>query len=151
MLSNDTRQQLIEAFEKNQNAKEVAEYYGVHISTVYRLRQRKEETGDVKVLTERCGRKRTLSEEDILKIDHAIEERPDITIRELQEKLDLPCSHETLRKAALELGWRYKKKSVYASERRRLRCGGKAGGMGGEYRYTERLTNWSFWMKAALM
>ena len=136
MLSNDTRQRLIQAYEKNHNAKEVAECYGVHLSTVYRLYQRKEETGDVKSLTERCGRKRILSDEDIRKIDRVIEEQPDITIRELHEKLDLPCSHETLRKAALELGWRYKKKSVYASERRRVRCGGKTEGMGEEYRNT---------------
>ena len=125
---------MVQAFEKNQNAKEVAECYGVHLSTVYRLRQRKEKTGGVKALTERCGRKRILSGEELRSIDRAIEEQPDITIRELQEKLELPCSYETLRKAALELGWRYKKKSVYASERRRVRCGGKAEGMGGTYR-----------------
>lgn len=133
MLSNDTRQRLIQAFEKNQNAKEAAEYYGVHPSTVYRLRQRKEETGDVKALTDRCGRKRVLSEEDIRNMDRIIEKQPDMTIREVQEKLSLSCSYETVRKAALELGWRYKKKSLYASERRRLRCGGKAEGMGEEH------------------
>lgn len=133
MLSNDTRKRLIQAYEKNQNAKETAKNYGVHVSTVYRLRQLHEETGNVEARTERCGRKRILSEEDIRTIDRVIEEQPDITIRELQEKLSLPCSHETLRKAALELGWRYKKKSVYASERRRVRCGGKTEGMGRSY------------------
>lgn len=133
MLSNDTRERLIQAFEKNQDAKETAKNYGVHVSTVYRLRQLHEETGNVEARTERCGRKRVLSEENIRDIDRVIEEQPDITIRELQEKLALPCSHETLRKAALELGWRYKKKSVYASERRRVRCGGKTEEMGGKH------------------
>ena len=47
MLSNEAREMMIKAYEKTGNAKEVAECYGVDVSTVYRLERQKKRTGSV--------------------------------------------------------------------------------------------------------
>ena len=41
---------------------------------------------------------------------------------EIIEKLDLHVTNETVRKAVIKMGYVYKKKSLYASERERPRC-----------------------------
>ena len=122
MLHNEARELLVEAYEKTGNAEEVAECFGVDKSTVYRLSRQKKATGSVKLKTNKRGRKPSLSQEDLSNIDKAIQEQSDITIDEIIEKLDLHVANETVRKAVIKMGYVYKKKSLYASERERPRC-----------------------------
>lgn len=122
MLHNEARELLVKAYEKTGNAREVAECFGVDISTVYRLYRQKKATGSVKLRTNKRGRKPSLSSEDLFNIDKAIQQQPDITIEEIIEKLDLHVTNETVRKAVIKMGYVYKKKSLYASERERPRC-----------------------------
>ena len=110
MLSMDTRERLMQAYESGKKAEEIAHYYDVHVSTIRRIAKLKKETGTVKPLTERCGRKALLSEENIRDIDRLIEEQNDITVHEIRVKLNLPVSDETVRRAVVRLGHRYKKK-----------------------------------------
>lgn len=124
MLHNEARELLVKAYEKTGNAKEVAECFSVDISTVYRLNRQKKATGSVKLRTNERGRKPSLSLEDLLNIDKAVQEQPDITIDEIIEKFDLHVTNETVRKAVIKMGYVYKKKSLYASERERPRCKG---------------------------
>lgn len=119
MLHRETRELLIKAYEKSHNAKEVAENFSVDISTVYRLARQKKKTGSVKTNTENCGRKSSLSENDLINIDNTIQNQPDITIDEIIEKLNLNVSNETVRRAVIKMGYVYKKKSLNASERYR--------------------------------
>ena len=81
-------------------------------------------TGSVDLRTSQRGRKPGLTQEDLHKIDQLIIEQPDITIDEIIEKRGLSVSNETVRKAVIGLGYVYKKKSIYAAERERLRCQG---------------------------
>ena len=122
MLHNEARELLVEAYEKIGNAKEVAECFAVDKSTVYRLSRQKKATGSVKLRTNKRGRKPSLSPEDLSNIDKVIKEQSDITIDEIIEKLDLHVTNETVRKAVIKMGYVYKKKSLYASERERPRC-----------------------------
>ena len=126
MLHNEARKLLIEAWNKTHNAKEIAECFSVSISTVYRLEKRMRETGSVETRTSQRGRKRVLSQNDIQNINQLIQQQSDITIHEITETLQLHVSEETVRKAVLELGYVYKKKSLHASEQERPRCPGKA-------------------------
>ncbi len=125
MLHNEARELLVKAYEKSHNAHEVAKNFSVDISTVYRLARQKRKTGSAKLCTKNCGRKPSLSPEDLDNIDKAIQERLDITIDEIIEKLNLHVVNETVRKAVIKMGYVYKKKSLYASERERSRCGSK--------------------------
>lgn len=127
MLHNEAHKLLIEAWNKTHNAKEIAEYFSVNTSTVYRLEKRMRETGSVETRTSQQGRKPALSQNDIQNIDRLIQQQPDITINEVLEKLQLHVSDETVRKAILKLGYVYKKKSLHASEQERPRCPGQTG------------------------
>ena len=84
------------------------------------------ETGSVETRTSQRGRKPVLSQNDFQNIDQLIQQQPDITIREIMEKLQLHVSDETVRKAILKLGYVYKKKPLHASEQERPRCQGEA-------------------------
>lgn len=133
MLHNEARKLLIEAWNKTHNAKEIAECYSVNISTVYRLEKRMRETGSVETRVSQRGRKQALKQTDIENIDNLIKSQPDITIHEINEKLQLSVSDETVRKAVLKLGYVYKKKSLHASEQERPRCQSQKETMGKSY------------------
>ena len=69
MLHNEARKLLLKALETTHNAKEVAECFSVHLSTVYRLKKQMDETGSVETRTNLRGRKPVLSAEDLSRID----------------------------------------------------------------------------------
>lgn len=79
-------------------------------------------TGSVETRTYLRGRKPSLNQEDIQKIEQLIQKQSDITLKEIIETLALPVSDETVRKAILKLDYVYKKKSLHASKQERPRC-----------------------------
>lgn len=121
MLNNETRELLIEAY-KSYTAKDLSEIFNIHISSVYRIVKQKRDTGSVKFQTNKRGRKSVLTEKDLKNISGLIDSQPDITINEIIEKLELKAINETVRKAVIKMGYKYKKKSLHASERERPRC-----------------------------
>lgn len=125
MLHNETRNLLVEAYEKTHDAKGLAVAYGVSVPTVYRLAEQKAKTGSVDLRVSERGRKRVLGQEALEKIAKTIEEQPDITLAEIVEKLDLPVGIETVRRAIRAMGYRRKKKVIHASEQERPRCTGQ--------------------------
>ncbi len=104
MLHDETRKLLIEAWNKTHNAKEIAECFSVNTSTVYRLEKQMRETGSVKTRTSQRGRKHALTPEDLQNIDRVVQQKPDITIDEIIDKLGLHVCNETVRKAVIKLG-----------------------------------------------
>ena len=125
MLNKEERELLIKTYEKTQDARLTAEIFSVHRSRVYVIVKQYRETGSVEVRTSQCGRKRKLTPEDDEKIKKLIDENNDITIREINERLGFKVNDETVRLHVVKLGYRYKKKSVYAAERDRSRCRSK--------------------------
>ena len=125
MLHNEARNLLVEAYEKTHDAKGIALAYGVSVPTVYRLAEQKAKTGSVNLRVSERGRKRVLAQEDLERIAKAIEERPDITLSEIVEKLNLPVGIETVRRRIQAMGYRRKKKMIHASEQERPRCAGQ--------------------------
>ena len=136
MLHNEARELLVKGYAKRPNAKEIAEAYSVSAATVYRLAKQKKETGTVALRVSQRGRKRLLRKEDLRRIDEAIATQSDITIHELTEQLQLPASEETVRRAVVQMGYRFKKKKIHASEQERPRCTGEAASMGRERKKT---------------
>lgn len=125
MLHNEARELLVQGYMKRHKAREIAEAYSVSEATVYRLAKQKRETGTVALQVSQRGRKRLLSEGDLSRIDQTIAAQPDITIHEITEKLQLQASEETVRRAVVEMGYRFKKKMIHASEQKRPRRTGK--------------------------
>lgn len=132
MLSNEERKRLVETYKKFPDAVKVAEIYSVSSSSVYRLVRQMKDTGSVDLKTGYRGRKPSLSPEDVENIRRTVLEQPDITIREINAKLNLNVSDETVRMKVVQLGLRYKKKRSTLRNRNGLtfRTSGN-GGAGG--------------------
>lgn len=130
MLSTEVRELMVKAYEKSHNATEVARNFSVSRTRVYDYVKRMRETGTVAVQTDKRGRKPILNQQQLNEIADTIINQPDITIREIKEKLDLPVSEENIREKVIQMGFVYKKKSLYASERERSRCGSEKKKMG---------------------
>lgn len=126
MLHNEARELLVQGYEATHDAEGIAKAYSVSKWTVYRLAEQKRKTGSVALLTSQRGRKPVLTAVDKENIQHCIDESPDITIEEIREKLNLSASYSTVERAIDTMGYTLKKKSLYASERDRVRCAGKA-------------------------
>ncbi len=125
MLHNEARNLLVEAYEKTHDARGIALAYGVSVPTVYRLAEQKAKTGSVDLRVSKRGRKRVLGQDALEKIAKTIDARPDITLAEIVEKLELPVGIETVRRAIQAMGYRRKKKMIHASEQERPRCAGQ--------------------------
>jgi len=125
MLHNEARNLLVEAYEKTHDAKGIALAYEVSVPTVYRLAEQKAKTGSVDLRVSKRGRKRVLGQDALEKIAKTIDARPDITLAEIVEKLELPVGIETVRRAIQAMGYRRKKKMIHASEQERPRCAGQ--------------------------
>ena len=132
MLSNEERNRLVDTFNKFHDAGKVAEIYSVSPSSVYRLVRQMKDTGSVDLKSGNSGRKPSLSPKDIENIQRTVLEQPDITIRELNAKLNLGVSDETVRTKVVELGLRYKKKRFTLRNRNGLtfRTSGNGGADG---------------------
>ena len=96
MLSIETRERLVRGYERTHDAKMIAQAYGVSEREVYKLAAQMRETGSVEPRTGNCGRKSKLSEEDLKRLDKAIQARPDITFGELIMNLELDISESRL-------------------------------------------------------
>ena len=126
MLHNEARELLVKDYEITHDAEGIAKAYSVSKWTVYRLAEQKRKTGSVELRTSQRGRKPALTTEEKANIRDCIDAEPDITIEEIREKLNLSASYSTVERAINAMGYTLKKKSLYASERDRLRCAGKA-------------------------
>ena len=76
----------------------------------------------------RCSK---LTRQDLDAVNEMINKQPDLSIREIKERLHLNVCEETVRKAVIKLGYRVKKKSVHASEQERSRRESKAASLEG--------------------
>lgn len=124
MLHNEARELMVKCYEQTHDAQGIAAAYGVSKWTVYHLDEQKHKTGSVLLKTNQRGRKCLISEEKKMKIRACIEEKPDITINELREKLALTASYPTVARIVHNMGYTVKKKSLHASEQERSRCAG---------------------------
>lgn len=77
------------------------------------------ETGNLEIRTNQRGSKPKLDKEQLEEIRQAVTENPDITLSEIKDKFNLPVTTECIRQKLHEMGFRRKKKSLYAQERER--------------------------------
>ena len=103
----------------------MAAIYGVSGWTVYFYVKNAREGKSLEVRTSGRGRKPKLTEQDKKAIEDCILEKPDITIHEINEKLNLPVTDEQVCRIVNKMGFHRKKKSMHAVERERPRCAGE--------------------------
>ena len=107
--SKDLRVRVLKDSEQGMGTREVALKYDVSESWVRRLKQRHRESGEITAREQRRGSPpKWLPYCD--QIIRLVEEQPDITLRELAEKLPIEISTATLHRALKHLQLTFKKK-----------------------------------------
>ena len=109
-MSNDLRKRIIEAKERGETNKKIAEEKEVSESAVERLLALYRATGSYEPRPHNRGRKPRLSLEQLEAVRKRILEQPDISLLELIEELSLPlCESALCRIVNNKLGLRRKK------------------------------------------
>lgn len=96
ILSEDSRERLVSAYEKTKDLANVAKMFGVAESTVYRLVAQKRKTGSLALKLSTRGVKSKLSPIMVEQIKQKIKKVPDITLQELIDELNLPIKASAL-------------------------------------------------------
>lgn len=108
--SNDLRERILLDSDAGMSPAQVGQKYHVSAATVNRLKRLRQETGQIEPKKIGGYRKSPLEErrEDI---ERFIKEKPDLTLAELKEKLDMKISLQSLSKfTRMKMGYSFKKK-----------------------------------------
>ncbi len=110
MYGKELREKIISARKQGISVPEICRVFGVSPRMVFALSKRYRETGSVEP-RKGGGRKSNLSEKDLQEIEILLTQRPDITLSELRDELNLPISISNLsRTIRHKLGYTYKKR-----------------------------------------
>jgi transposase len=107
--SMDLRKRVVHACESGMPAASVAARYDVSLAWVYRLVQRRRETGSIAPRKQTKFRSRTLSSDQEVRLVALITARPDATLAELQYALPTRAALSTLWRTIDRLGLTVKK------------------------------------------
>ena len=107
--SMDLRTRVIRACERGMSAAEVAAQFDVSLAWVYRLVQRRRETGSIEPRKQTKFRGRALSSDEEGRLVALIVARPDATLAELQHALPTRAALSTLWRTIDRLGLTVKK------------------------------------------
>lgn len=105
----DLRKRVLKDADAGVSTREVALKYDISESWVRRLKQRRRESGEIAPRSSRNGVKpKWVAYADQLR--RLVEEKPDITLRELRDALNQAVSQPTLSRALRQLQLTFKKK-----------------------------------------
>jgi transposase len=107
----DLRKRVLAACDAGHRTKEVARLFDVSPAWVRRLKQRRRELGTIAPLPPRYGYPSRFTEEDLRRLRQLVNERPDATLKELRELLQVDAALSTLCEALKRMKLRVKKKS----------------------------------------
>jgi transposase len=105
----DLRKRVVRAVDRGQPAAAVAEQFDVSLAWVYRLVQRRRETGSIEPRKQIKFRGRSLSSDQEVRLVALITARPDATLAELQRALPTRAALSTLWRTIDRLGLTVKK------------------------------------------
>ncbi len=109
IASGEVRRRAIEAYEAGKGSQaQVANLYGVDISTFQRWLHRYRESGRSEPLP-RGHNPPALDDAQMQELDALVEQTPDATLAQLREALGVSCSTVAIHNALKRLGYRYKK------------------------------------------
>jgi transposase len=105
---NRTRELIVSAKQRGEEGKVIANWLNVHLSTVNKVWKRFKDTNSVAPKPRVGGKSKTTPQMDE-QIIETIREKPDITLRELIETLNLPLTIPGLHLKLKRLNFSYKK------------------------------------------
>lgn len=119
IASAEVRQRAIAAYEAGHGTQtQIAQMYGVNLTTFQRWLQRYRESGRVAPLP-RGHNPAALDSTQMQQLDRMVQQTPDATLKQLREALGVTCSEVAIHNALKRLGYRYKKNA--AGQRTRSR------------------------------
>jgi transposase len=104
--SDDLRDRVLAAYDRGMPTKQIAEIFQVSPAWARRIKQCRRETGRVRPLPTGGKRGRKIDRE---LLSQFIAGQPDITLKELREKLGIKCALSSIWKAIDQLGMTFKK------------------------------------------
>jgi transposase len=105
----DLRKRVVRAYDRGLTADAVAAQFEVSLAWVYRLVQRRRDTGSIEPRKQTKFRRRALSADEEVRLVALINARPDATLAELQQALPTRAALSTLWRAIDRLGLTVKK------------------------------------------
>lgn len=108
--SMDLRVRVVEACDARSGTREkIAERFGVSVSWIRRLLQRRKGTGSIAPLPQNAGRKPKLGDHQMKRLERIVARRPDATLQELKKHLGMAMSDDALIRALRKLNLTLKK------------------------------------------
>jgi transposase len=110
-LSVDLRKRILKAYDRDVwTREEVAQRFEVSLGVVKKLLAQRKHTGDIRPRHYRSGRKPGVAASHRRELRALVNEKPDLTLRELREKLALACTLPAIHFVLAKIGLTYKKK-----------------------------------------
>jgi transposase len=110
-LSLDLRERILASYDQHQGTREeVAKRYRVSLGMVKKLLQQRRRTGNIAARHQYSGRKPMIVENHRQKIRLLLNQRPDLTLKELRQVVRLKCSLPAIHYVLARMGLTYKKR-----------------------------------------
>lgn len=116
----DLRKRVLAACDAGHGTKAVADLFEVSTAWVRRLKQRRRERGTIEPLPPRHGRIPKFTEADLQRLGKLVEQSPDATLKELQQRLELDVTTASICRRLKQLRLTFKKKSCTRPNRTAL-------------------------------
>ena len=103
------RERIMTLYQKGKSTQQIAEALGYCPAAVRRVRQHQRERGTLVPQTHLCGRKGHFTPERQALLRELVAKRPDATLAELAQQMDLPVPISTMDSWVNKLGLSFKK------------------------------------------
>jgi transposase len=116
--SMDLRERVVAACDRGEGTREeIARRFRVGVAWVYRLLQRRRETGSIEPKPHGGGQRPAFDPPAAERLRQAVEDRPDATLEELREAVGVACGTSAVHRALERLGLPRKKSRSGPSSR----------------------------------
>lgn len=110
-LSLDLRERILKAYDRGDGSREqIAARYDVSLGMVKKLLQQRRHTGDIAPRHRFSGAKPKITEAHRRQLARLVSERPDMTLQELRDVLEVPCTPQAVFYVLKQMGLSLKKR-----------------------------------------
>ena len=134
-LSLDLRERIIASFDNEEGTREqIGARYRVSLGMVKKLLQQRRRTGEIAARHHYSGRKALIAPIHHRQMRSLLSKKPDLTLKELRDALELDCSLPAIHYALENLGLTYKKRRSVRVNKTVPTSRGRGGSGGGSKR-----------------
>lgn len=110
-LSTDLRERILRTYDQGTHTREeVALRFDVSLGMVKKLLHQRRHLKDITPQYHRCGRKATITKAHQRQMRQLLNRKPDLTLVELRDALELDCTLPAIHYVLLKMGLSYKKR-----------------------------------------